>query len=187
MKRILSFFALSLLIIAGISVECRAQEFALSTNMLDYANLGTLNLKASYGFARHWSIDAGMKYNPFSFNTGEGEARNRQLSYSAGAKYWPWHIYSGWWVSGGVRYQEYNSGGISSVQTSEGDRFGGSLGGGYTYMLSPHFNIDFGLGLWAGYDIFTTYACQSCGKVVSEGGKYFVRPSDVTLALTYIF
>lgn len=165
----------------------RAQEFALSTNVLDYANLGTLNLQASYGIDRHWSLNAGMKYNPFSFNKGEKESRSRQMSYSAGARFWPWHIYSGWWLSGGIRYQEYNAGGFKSVQTSEGDRFGGSLGGGYTYMLNPHFNIDFGLGLWAGYDVFTTYACQTCGRVVAEGGKYFIKPSDVTLALTYIF
>lgn len=186
MKRTLTL-SLALAFALCVTKETRGQEFALSTNFLDYANFGTLNLQASYGFDRHWSVSAGVKYNPFSFRNGENETRNRQLSYSAGARFWPWHIYSGWWLSGGLRYQEYNSGGFSSVQTSEGDRFGGSLSGGYTYMLGQHFNIDFGFGLWAGYDVFTTYACQTCGKIIAEGGKYFVRPSEVTLALTYIF
>jgi len=187
MKKRYSTLAFAIVLLQSVFSICSAQEFALSTNVLDYANFGTMNIQASYGFDRHWSVNAGMKYNPFSFNEGEKESRNRQLSYTVGARFWPWHIYSGWWLSGGVRYQEYNSGGITSVQTSEGDRFGGSLGGGYTYMLNTHLNIDFGVGIWGGYDIFTVYACQTCGKIISDGRKYFVRPSDIMLALTYIF
>lgn len=164
-----------------------AQDFAISTNVLDYANLGTINLQASYAVSRHWSVNAGMKYNPFSYGSGEEEARSRQLSYSAGARFWPWHSYSGWWLSGALRYQEYNHGGFVSRETSEGDRFGGILGGGYTYMLNKHMNIDVGVGVWLGYDRFTTYACQTCGRIIADGGKYFVKPGDIMLALTYIF
>lgn len=47
-----------------------AQEFAVSTNLADYADLGTLNFEASYGIARHWSLVAGAKYNPFTYKTG---------------------------------------------------------------------------------------------------------------------
>lgn len=170
-----------------LAVVCKGQDFALSTNMLDYANFGTINLQASYGVARHWSVNAAVKYNPFTYNEGADAVQNKQLSYAAGARYWPWHIYSGWWVAGAVRYQEYNAGGLLSRETSEGDRFGGGLSAGYTHMLGPHFNLDFGLGFWTGYDVYTTYACQSCGRIVEDGGKYFIKPADITLALTYIF
>ena len=165
----------------------RAQEFSISTNVVDYANFGTLNLEASYGLARHWTLDAGVKYNPFSFEKGEDMKLNRQRSLSAGARYWPWHIFSGWWLYGAMRYQEYSFGGVLSPQTSEGDRYGGSLGGGYTYMINPHLNLDFGLGIWAGYDVYTTYACQTCGRKVDSGEKFFILPSDIILALTFIF
>lgn len=165
----------------------RAQEFSVSTNVVDYANFGTLNVEASYGLARHWTLDAGVKYNPFSFGEGEDLKLNRQRSISAGARYWPWHIFSGWWLYGAMRYQEYNFGGVLSPQTSEGDRYGGSLGGGYTYMINPHFNLDFGLGIWAGYDVYTSYACQTCGRKVDSGEKFFILPSDIILALTFIF
>ena len=165
----------------------RAQDFALSANAADLANFGTFNLEASYAMAQHWSVNAGIKYNPFSFSRGDSTFQNRQRSLSAGTRYWPWHIYSGWWLSGAVRYQEYNSGGFSSPETSEGDRFGGSVGGGYTYMVAPHINLDFGLGIWAGYDIYRTYSCPTCGKVIGEGRKYFFLPSDILIALSYIF
>lgn len=164
-----------------------AQELAVSTNVMDYADWGTLNVEASYGISRHWSVSAGMKYNPFSFDEGEDLKQSKQRSYSAGARFWPWHIYSGWWLSGALRFQEYNRGGIVSRETSEGDRYGGALGGGYTYMITKHFNLDMGIGLWAGYDIYRTYACQTCGREVENGGKYFIMPGDIRLALTYIF
>ncbi len=167
--------------------ELWAQEFAVSTNFIDYAEFGTLNVEASYGVDRHWSLNAGAKYNPFTYSRGQEQVQRRQRSFSAGARYWPWHIYSGWWLSASVRYQEYNSGGIVSPVTSEGDRFGGGFGGGYTYMIAPYLNLDFGLGLWSGYDSFTMCACPTCGRKIDSGGKFFILPSDVLLALTFVF
>ena len=164
-----------------------AQNFSLSTNMLDYADFATLNLEASYGVARHWTINAQVKYNPFSFGRDEDEIRRRQRSASAGARYWPWHVFSGWWLSADLKYQEYNVGGLVSVETSEGDRFGVSIGGGYTYMISPHLNLDFGVGVWSGYDSYKVYSCQTCGRIIDRGNKFFVLQSEIILALSYIF
>lgn len=169
------------------SLSMRAQDIAVSTNFIDYASLGTINLEASYGLAQHWSINAGVKYNPFSYNSSKESIRLKQRQIYAGTRYWPWHIFSGWWMSGLVGYQEYNEGGLVSAQTSEGDRFGAGVGVGYTYMLSSHLNIDFGLGIWAGYDEYITYSCASCGRVLGEGGKFFFRPSNIMIALAYIF
>lgn len=187
MKRIVFCISLALALALAPANECNAQDFALSTNVLDYANFVTLNLQASYGVARHWSLNAGMKYNPFSYRDGLDMKMNKQVSCSVGAKFWPWYIFSGWWLSGAARYQEYSSGGIFSILTTEGNRIGGSLSGGYSHLLSPHLNLDFGIGLWAGYNQFKVYACQTCGKVVADGKGYFVLPSDITVALTYIF
>lgn len=164
-----------------------AQNFALSTNVLDYINLGTINMEASYGIARQWTVSAGLKYNPFSYGSGNGEFADRQRSLDAGARYWPWHIYSGWWMAGKLKWQEYSTGGFTSTETSEGDRFGGSLGAGYTFMLNSHLNLDIGMGLWGGYDIYTAYACQHCGKVTDSGEKFFVLPNDILLTISYIF
>lgn len=164
-----------------------SQELALTTNFVDYANMGTLNIEASYGVAKNWSVNAGAKYNPFSYRKNGEEARSRQRTVSAGVRYWPWHIYSGWWLSGSARYQEYNHGGFSSLLTSEGDRFGLSVGGGYTYMLSPKLNLEFGVAFWTGYDVYTSYACPTCGKKLEEGGRFFFFPSDLLLGLSYIF
>lgn len=165
-----------------------AQDLSLSTNILGYANLGTLNMEASYGMSRHWTLNAGVKYNPFSFDAGDkGNIRNKQQSYALGARYWPWNIYSGWWFSGKMQYQEYNVGGIASPVTSEGNRYGGGIGGGYTYMLHPHLNLEMGLVLWSGYETFTKYECPICGSIIEKGNKVFVQPSDLIVSLSYVF
>ena len=166
-----------------------AQKFSLSTNVLDYACLGTMNLDASYSLSRRWSVLAGVRYNPFTFNEGnpEEQFQYRQQSYSLGARVWPWHIWSGWWFAGKLRYQEYNEGGIISRKTEEGDRFGAGLYAGYTHMLSAHFNLEFGVGLWGGLASFRQYSCPVCGLTMSSGNKFFLRPDDVMISLVYVF
>lgn len=170
-----------------LGVMARGQELSVSTNLVGYANLGTLNMEAACGVARHWTVTAGLRYNPFTFGEGEEELANMQRSVSAGARWWPWHIYSGWWMAGKLRYQEYNFGGQRYSGASQGDRYGGSISGGFAYMIGKHFNVDLGVGLWAGYDRYVNYKCLHCGRITGQGGKYFVMPDDFSLSFSYIF
>ncbi len=187
MKKIMILTVAGLIFMSG--MECRAQRFSIATNLLDYVALGTLNVEGSVSVSRRLSITAAARYNPFTFgkSTPEQQLQLRQQSYGIGVRFWPWHTWSGWWFSGKGRYQEYNFGGIISRETSEGDRFGLGLYAGYTHMLNPHFNIEFGLGAWGGMDFFRTYSCQVCGTTVDEGRKLFVLPDDVMISLVYVF
>ena len=74
-----------------------------------------------------------------------------------------------------------------SSRTDEGDRFGLGVAAGYAYMLGKHFNLDFGVGLWSGYDLYTRYSCPSCGVTEASGGRFFVLPDDILIAVTYVF
>lgn len=186
MRKIL-FLTVSWLLFS--SCPLMAQRASVSTNLLDYACLGTFNVEASYTLSRHWSITAGAKYNPFTFHEGDKDRQfqYRQQSYALGVRLWPWHSLSGWWFSTKARYQEYNSGGILSRQTEEGDRLGMGLYSGYTYMLSRHVNLEFGLGLWSGCAWYKRYSCPYCGLTVSQGRKWFILPDDVMVSLAYVF
>ena len=42
-----------------------ADGFSVSTNLVGYAWLGTLNAEGSYAFDRKWSVTAGVEYNPY--------------------------------------------------------------------------------------------------------------------------
>ena len=71
--------------------------------------------------------------------------------------------------------------------TDEGDRAGLGLYAGYTHMIGPHFNIEFGLGGWAGADWYSRYECQQCGLTMMTGRRWFVLPDDIMIALVYVF
>ena len=186
--RILALAAAALLLVAV--QEAGAQESAagkgsISTNVAGYANLLTLNAEGSVPVSRRWTVNAGLKYNPFAF--GKEKFRNKQQAYYAGMRYWPWHSYSGWWMSGKIQYQEFNAGGLGRAETSEGDRLGLGLGAGFAYMVGKHFNVEFGASLWGGMEWFTTYSCPVCGDLEQSGRKIFILPRVVIIAISFIF
>lgn len=186
MKKLIS--VLSALFLLAVT-DSAAQKVSVSTNMLDYACLGTMNADVSVSVARKWSLTAGARYNPFTFRKSDPERQfqYRQQSYSLGARFWPWYTMSGWWFASKVRWQEYNRGGILSPVTEEGDRYGMGLYAGYTYMLSPHFNLEFGAGLWSGVSYFRSYSCQVCGITINSGRKIFLLPDDLSISIAYVF
>ena len=58
-----------------------AQEVSLSTNLLDWANLGTANLQAGISFSRHLSLHAGARYNKWDFGSAGFSSISRILSF----------------------------------------------------------------------------------------------------------
>ena len=185
MKKIL----LLMTFIAFISSKASAQDLSLSTNLVDYITLGTLNLEGSAATGRHITINASARVNPWTFHKGDParQMQNRNQTYAAGIRYWPWHIYSGWWISTAAQYQEYNFGGIFSQRTEEGDAFGLGVGAGYSLMVHENLNLDFGLSIWGGQKSYIAYACPSCGRITDKGSKWFVMPNELRVAIQYIF
>ena len=133
-------FIYLILVLLMLPVASHARRFGLSTNLLDYVSLGTMNLDAAYATSRHWSLTAGVRYNPFTFRSGDPDRQfqYRQQSYALGTRYWLWHTWSGWWFAGKARYQEYNVGGLWKSETEEGDRVGAGLYLGYDCSTSEH-------------------------------------------------
>lgn len=171
------------------SLPSSAQKFSLSADLLGYVCLGTMNADVTYFLSQKLSVNAGFRYNPFTFNKGQADKQfqNRQRSVHAGARLWPWHTGSGWWFGAKVRWKEYNWGGLFSPETEEGIRMGAGLCLGYTHMLSRHLNLEFGAGLWGGYTSSRRYSCPACGITVQSHTGGFVAPDDITLSLVYVF
>lgn len=163
-------------------------RLALSTNLTDYVYLLTPNIDIQYAVSRQVTADAGIRYNAWSFNHAtEKEVKNRQQTYYAGARWWPWYTYSGWWLGSSLQFQEYDRGGLLRKDSESGNALGLSISGGYSVQISQWFNIDVGVGIWGGKTKYTVYECPYCGKVVEEGEKAFVLPNEARLALQFIF
>lgn len=194
MRRLLAFFFF-ILLCAGAAT---AQTWAVAVNTADAIELGTFSLEGSAAIAQHWSIHAGAKVNPWTFgkeDTWNGlfsepalkQKQDRKQVYYAGARWWPWNVYSGWWVGAKAQYQEYNHGGFLIKNAEEGDAFGAALSGGYSLMLREHWNLDFGLGVWGGWTKYTRYEYPENGKLTERGNRWFFWPNEVILSIVYIF
>ena len=165
-----------------------AQRFAVGTNAVDWMTLGTINADAGVAVSQHATLHLGAELNPWTWASGgaERQFQTRQLSWWGGARWWPWFVYSGWWLGGEARYSVYNLGGVLERSAEEGDAYGAGLYGGYALMLGGHWNLDIGVGLWGGYKSYTRYACPQCGVITDQGERGFLLP-DARVALMLIF
>lgn len=170
---------------------CSAQrtKIGLSTNALGWANYGTANLEIGVGLAQHFSVHAGARYNPWEFSSKEGlSIRNNQTSAFVGAKWWPWYVFSGWWVGGKVQYSDFARTGIWRPALEEATRIGGGVSFGYTLMVHQNLNLEFGAGVWGGANTSYNLYCCPEHKVIRKSGKGgFFGLDDISVSLMYIF
>lgn len=190
-----SFLTITLLLSVIVSTfEMAAQErktsVALSTDLVDWAYLGTSNIEAGVSVHRHFSLQAGAKFNPWNFKTHKSDLDlyNKQTTAYAGFRYWPWYVYSGWWVGAQVQYSGYSETGVWRHALDTGKALGAGLSFGYTLMLNENFNLEFGAGVWGGRRFrHTLYCCPDCMKVRQSGPENFVALNDISVSVMYVF
>lgn len=179
-------FLTAIFLLLGLSAS--AQKYSVGVDPVTAAAFGTLNIHGGVAVAKEVSLEAEVRYNPFSYKKKDGsQMQYKQQTYTAGVRWWPWYCYSGWFFGAAAQYQEYNRGGILSPLTEEGDAVGLAVSGGYMLMLSKHVNLEFGIGVWGGHKWYTAYSCPRCGRIVDEGRKWFVAPNDLSVAVVFVF
>ena len=196
MRRIILVLFSSLVVLFSFQNKAEAQRFSIGTNGIDWFSLGTMNVEAGVAVAQKWSLHVGAELNPWTWRGGNAETplaerqqkqlQARQMSFWGGVRFWPWHVYSGWWAGVDGRYSVYNVGGIFSRDTEEGKAYGGGIYGGYSIMINEWLNLDLGVGAFGGWKTYTSYACPVCGVITDEGGKMFIVP-DARVAIQFIF
>lgn len=188
MRKTLCILVLSVL---GFTVaNAQNAKFALSTNALDWANYGTANLELGVGIAQHWSLQAGVKYNPWEFTAKDLgiPVRNNQTTAFVGARWWPWYVLSGWWVGAKVQYSDYEKTGLWRPALEDGVKVGAGLSFGYTLMVHKHINIEFGAGVWGGSQVkYDLYCCTKCMELRKSGSRGFIGLDDVSVAVMFVF
>ena len=148
---ILYRFLFVVLFMINLPFTANAQKWAISTNVLSWLGLGTINVEGAYSLSQHISINTGVVVNPWeAFSPTNIIMRNNQYGGYVGAKYWPWHVYSEWWIGAKVQYKQFEQVGILTSNLVKGDAIGAGLSAGYSFMLGNHFNLDFGGGIWGG-------------------------------------
>ena len=179
-----------LILLLWLSLAANAQTISLGTNAVDWVNLGTANVEVGISVGQHFSITTGGRYNPWSFSSKRHDApmhNNVKVAY-AGARYWPWYVFSGWWVGVKGQYEQFMQGGFWRPMLEVGTAIGAGLSGGYTWMLHKHLNLEFGIGMWGGrYTDYSKYQCSDCVDLITSGPRNFLRFDDLVIALVYVF
>lgn len=175
----------------AVPVIANAQRWAVSTNALQWAGLGTINAEGAYSINQHFSLNAGAAYNPWNvFSPTQLVMKNNQLGGYFGAKYWPWHVYSEWWFGAKLQYKQFEQVGIITSNLIKGDAIGAGVSAGYSFMLGNHFNLDLGAGVWGGKIFnYKEYKGNTTAdsKLVEQGSKGFAFVDNLILSITYIF
>lgn len=150
-----------------------AQKWAVSTNAMSWANLGTINFEGSIGVGNHFSFNAGFTANPWEIKSPtEVEIMNKQYGGYVGARYWPWQTYSEWWIGAKLQYKNFEKTGLHTSHLTEGNALGAGLSAGYSLMISDHVNLDFGLGFWG-------------GRILKQ--RNFLFLDNVIVSIVYVF
>lgn len=178
-----------------------AQSFSVSTNLGRWAMLGTMNIEGGYAFSQHLSAHLNVAVNPFTFRAAEADQsyedvmsdathpfQYKRESVGASIRWWPWHVFSGWWLRAKLQYMSYDIGGMESRQRHVGDAFGAGLGVGYSIMLGKEWNIDIGVAGWGGFRSKDVYeSINTRNKPLEKVNGGFLWPEEVIIAITHIF
>ncbi len=150
------------------------RHWSIGLNALDLAELGTVGVDFQYGFARHWSATAQFKFNPWM---PKDSLYDKTQTFAVGARWWPWYIYSGLWVEAKAQCQGYKRAGIPAALRNAGigHAYGAGVQAGYSMIICPWLNLDFGAGVWGGRR--TEFGAS---------GAWFMEP-EAKVGLAFIF
>lgn len=169
-KLLVTAFVCGLLFMGG---TASAQKYSIQTNVVDWAAFFTINVEGGLSVSQHFTLNAGLRYNPWKLELPDGrEFKLQQKSFYAGFRYWPWHTNSGLWISASGQFRSYSESGLWRGLREGDSGFGPCLGAGYTFMLNESLNLELGAGGWVPF-----YRAQ--------GLK--IHPDFLSVSFVYVF
>ena len=167
-----------------------SKNVAVSTNVFDWGDFGTINAEVDYAVSRYITLQADLKYNPWEFKSGNQNIKavyNKQMSAAIGVRYWPWYVFSGWWICGKVQYTDYSITGVWRPALDTGKALGAGLSAGYTFMLTKNLNLEVGAGFWGGGLLQHAVYHSPGGDLREQGPKGFIAVNDIKISVQWLF
>lgn len=162
----------------------RPPVMALKNNLL-YDAVLTPNIQLEFRLNDHWSLQAGVGFNPFPIDDVV-IPKWRHLSVDLAPRYWFCRTFSRDFVSFNLAYAHYNvAGGMypvgwlyKPVQSNrfQGDALMAGVSYGWSRTISQHFSIELEGGVDGGWTRYDKFACAHCGKLLAQEHKWFVVP-----------
>lgn len=175
----------------SLNLNAGDKTWSVSTNLLTWANMGTINAEGGLGIHQKISLIAGFAVNPWQTSSPTRvQLQNKQYGGYVGAKFWPWHTYSGTWIGMKAQYKNFEHVGIFTSNYTEGEAVGAGLSAGYAFMITPNLNIDAGLGVWGGRLLkYNKYQGKTKhpSLIKDTGARNFFSIDNIIISISYIF
>ncbi len=189
--------ALSIFLLAALSIGAAAQEVAVKTNLL-YDATTTANVGVEAQLAPKWSLDLSGNLNAWRFSGGK---QWRHWLVQPEARYWLCNTFAGHFFGAHLIGGQYNFGNLdmnfnllgSDLSKLKDLRYqgwfvGAGIAYGYTWILNRHWSFEAEIGIGWAYTRFDTFRCAGCGKKVESGRAHnYVGPTKAALNLVYVF
>ncbi|MCF0172629.1 MAG: DUF3575 domain-containing protein [Bacteroidales bacterium] len=163
---------------------------AISSNIMSWLNLATLNAEAQYLVDGTTSVKAGVKYNPFSYGScsrcGRKGVQEKFLTPSVGIVRWLDAPFTGPYATVGALFSTYNVWNVLSEKSFQGRLGGITAGGGYYWGISRQWRASLGLEIMAFYHNTSYYDAPRCGMPLGSRRGVSAFPSDIRLGVSYI-
>lgn len=158
-----------------------AQSYSVSTNTLEWAKLGTINLDASIIIGYNWTLHLSGAYNPWTFKENK---KLKHILIEPGVRYWTWQTYVGSYFSANLMASRFNGG---FKKRHDGYGFGLNFNYGYAWMINRRWNFELegGLGLLAGK--YSLFECKTCGERLSADKKFLTPTPKFAANIAYLF
>lgn len=165
--------------------------FGVGTNLLFDAVSG-VNVSLDIPVGKHWDITADYI---FPWWKDRSKSFAFQLAHiNLGARYYfkPWerrdqNVMRGWFASAsvGAGYYDFALWNPTGVQ---GEEIKLSVGGGYTWALSPWWRLTAELGVGPVFSQYRIYNAEAPDRLVVQGqySNVFLRPTAAKISLTYL-
>ena len=188
--RIKIFVAATIMLIAMMPQNTKAQKVVLKTNLL-YDATTTTNLGLEARLSEHWTTGLNFALNPWTFSNNK---KLKHLLVSPQARYWTCETFTGHFFGANLAYVHYN---ICDIKfpfglygAVDGERRQGDLAAigasyGYSWILSPHWSLEAEAGLDLGYAWSDRYDSPKCGTYRGSDNKFLVLPK-LALNIVYI-
>lgn len=169
-----------------------AQNVSLKTNILGDMTTSVC-LGGELKLSSHVSLDVASSLNFWEFSD---DKKFKHALVQPSVRYWLCEFRNGWFTGAHVHWAHYNIGGIKlpfgifpSLEKSryQGDLWGGGISGGYSWIISKHFDVEAELGLGYARLIYDKYPCRHCSMKSEDGHHNYWGVTKLAVNLVYTF
>lgn len=182
-NRNLTRYLIALLFAFAVSIQAKAQDIAVKTNVLGDA-MGSLNLGIEGRLADRWTMDLSGHLDPWTRKDG---ALTRHAFLQPEARWWFCDTFSGHFLG------LHAHGGIFNASMLLDSRYQGWFAGvglayGYDLILSRHWNLEFEIGAGYAYTRYDQFECDVCGATLAEDLTYhYWGITKAAVSLVFLF